>query len=147
MSKKIKKRKKPEIFFGKKEEKKVNKIKSRIPFHLDDKGRRVFDLDKIKKEKELQEERRKENSKKIKINATLVCNHCGLAFTDNMAYQEHINSKQHNKIVGHTMNVKEVTVNTIKEKLLKIKQQREEMKEKQRIERVEKNIKENNFIV
>ena len=147
MSKKIKKRKKPEIFFGKKEEKKVNKIKSRIPFHLDDKGRRVFDLDKIKKEKELQEERRKENSKKIKINATLVCNHCGLAFTDNMAYQEHINSKQHNKIVGHTMNVKEVTVNTIKEKLLKLKQQREEMKEKQRIERVEKNIKENNFIV
>ena len=146
MSKKIKKRKKPEIFFGKKEEKKVNK-KSRIPFHLDDKGRRVFDLDKIKKEKELQEERRKENSKKIKINATLVCNHCGLAFTDNMAYQEHINSKQHNKIVGHTMNVKEVTVNTIKEKLLKLKQQREEMKEKQRIERVEKNIKENNFIV
>ena len=147
MSKKIKKRKKPEIFFGKKEEKKINKIKSRIPFHLDDKGRRVFDLDKIKKEKELQEERRKENSKKIKINATLVCNHCGLAFTDNMAYQEHINSKQHNKIVGHTMNVKEVTVNTIKEKLLKLKQQREEMKEKQRIERVEKNIKENNFIV
>ena len=147
MSKKIKKRKKPEIFFGKKEEKKVNKVKSRIPFHLDDKGRRVFDLDKIKKEKELQEERRKENSKKIKINATLVCNHCGLAFTDNMAYQEHINSKQHNKIVGHTMNVKEVTVNTIKEKLLKLKQQREEMKEKQRIERVEKNIKENNLII
>ena len=147
MSKKIKKRKKPEIFFGKKEEKKVNKIKSRIPFHLDDKGRRVFDLDKIKKEKELQEERRKENSKKIKINATLVCNHCGLAFTDNMAYQEHINSKQHNKIVGHTMNVKEVTVNTIKEKLLKLKQQREEMKEKQKIEKIEKNIKENNFIV
>ena len=147
MSKKHFKRKKPEeILFGKKEVK-PNKEKSRIPFHLDDKGRRVFDLDKIKKEKELQEERRKENSKKIKINATLVCNHCGLAFTDNMAYQEHINSKQHNKIVGHTMNVKEVTVNTIKEKLLKLKQQREEMKEKQRIERVEKNIKENNFIV
>ena len=151
MSKKIYKRKKPEILFGNKKEVKTNKItnkiKPKIPYHLDDKGRRVFDLDKIKKEKEEQEERRKENNKKIKINATLVCNHCGMAFTDNMAYQEHMNSKQHNKIVGNTMNVKEVTVNTIKTKLLKLKQQREEMKEKQRMERYEKNIKENNFVV
>ena len=148
MSKKIFKRKKPEILFAKKESKIVeNKKKAKIPFHLDDKGRRVFDLDKIKKEKEEQEERRKENNKKIKINATLVCNHCGMAFTDNMAYQEHMNSKQHNKIVGNTMNVKEVTVDTIKEKLLKLKRQREEIKEKQRMERVEKNIKESNFIV
>ena len=148
MGKKTFKRKKPEILFGKKEMKiNSNKIKSKIPYHLDDKGRRVFDLDKIKKEKEEQEERRKENNKKIKINATLVCKQCGMAFTDNMAYQEHMNSKQHNKIVGNTMNVKEVTVNTIKEKLLKLKQEREQMKEKQRMERVEKNIKENNFIV
>ena len=70
-----------------------------------------------------------------------------MSFTDNMAYQEHMNSKQHNKIVGNTMNVKEVTVNTIKEKLMKLKQQREEMKEKQRMERFEKNEKENNFVV
>ena len=147
MGKKNFKRKKPEILFGKKEVKTSNKVKSKIPYHLDDKGRRVFDLDKIKKEKEEQEERRKEKNKKIKINATLVCKHCGMAFTDNMAYQEHMNSKQHNKIVGNTMKVKEVTVNTIKEKLLKLKQEREEMKEKQRIERVEKNIKQNNFIV
>ena len=147
MSKKIKKRKKPEILFGKKEVAKTTKTTSRIPFHLDDKGRRVFDLDKFKKEKQEQEQRRKENNKKIKINATLVCNYCGLAFTDNMSYQEHINSKQHNKIVGNNMNIKEVTVNTIKEKLLKLRQQREEMKEKQRMERVEKNIKESNFIV
>ena len=147
MSKKIKKRKKPEILFGKKEVVKTTKTTTRIPFHLDDKGRRVFDLDKFKKEKLEQEQRRKENNKKIKINATLVCNYCGLAFTDNMSYQEHINSKQHNKIVGNNMNIKEVTVNTIKEKLLKLRQQREEMKEKQRMERVEKNIKESNFIV
>ena len=147
MSKKIKKRKKPDIFFGKKEIKTSKVPISRIPFHLDDKVRRVFDLDKIKKEKEEQEERRKENNKKMKINATLICTHCGLAFTDNMSYQEHINSKQHNKIVGNTMNVKEVTVNKIKEKLLKLRQQREELKEKQRIERVEKNITESNFIV
>ena len=147
MSKKIKKRKKPEILFGKKEVVKIAKTTSRIPFHLDDKGRRVFDLDKFKKEKQEQEQRRKENNKKIKINATLVCNYCGLAFTDNMSYQEHINSKQHNKIVGNNMNIKEVTVNAIKEKLLKLRQQREEMKEKQRMERVEKNIKESNFIV
>ncbi len=146
MGKRNIKKKKPEILFGKKETK-TNVIKSKFPFHLDDKGRRVFDLDKIKKEKEIQEERRKENNKKIKINATLVCNHCGMAFTDNMAYQEHINSKQHNKIVGNTMNVKEVTVNTIKEKLQKLKRQREELKEKQRMERVEKTFKENNFIV
>jgi hypothetical protein len=147
MSKKIKKRKKPEILFGKKEVVKATKTTARIPFHLDDKGRRVFDLDKFKKEKQEQEQRRKENNKKIKINATLVCNYCGLAFTDNMSYQEHINSKQHNKIVGNNMNIKEVTVNTIKEKLLKLRQQREELKEKQRMERVEKNIKESNFIV
>ena len=147
MSKKLKKRKKPEILFGKKEVVKTTKTTTRIPYHLDDKGRRVFDLDKFKKEKQEQEQRRKENNKKIKINATLVCNYCGLAFTDNMSYQEHINSKQHNKIVGNNMNIKEVTVNTIKEKLLKLRQQREEMKEKQRMERVEKNIKESNFIV
>ena len=147
MSKKHFKRKKPEeILFGKKEVK-PNKEKSRIPFHLDDKGRRVFDLDKIKKEKEEQIERRKENNKKIKINATLVCKNCGMAFTDNMAYQEHMNSKQHNKIVGNTMNVKEVTINTIKEKMKKLKQQREEMKEKERMERIEKNLKQTNFIV
>ena len=139
-----------EILFGKKKkdkEVKAKTIKSKIPFHYDDKGRRVFDLDKFKKEKEEQEERRKENNKKIKINATLICKHCGMAFTDNMAFQEHMNSKQHNKIVGNTMIVKEVTVNTIKEKLQKLKRQREEIKEKQRIERVEKNIKVNNFIV
>ena len=122
-------------------------MKLNIPYHLDDKGRRIFDLNKIQKVKEEQELRRKENNKKIKFNATLVCKHCGISFTDNMAYQEHMNSKQHNKIVGNTMNIKEVTVNTIKEKLLKLKQQREEIKEKQRMERAEKNIKQNNFIV
>ena len=72
--------------------------------------------------------KRKENNKKIKFNATLVCKVCGISFTDNMAYQEHMNSKQHNKMVGNTMNIKEVTVNTIKEKLLKLKKEREEMK-------------------
>ena len=40
---------------------------SRIPFHLDDKGRRVLDLDKIKKEKEEQEERRKKKEEKKTI--------------------------------------------------------------------------------
>ena len=59
MSKKIKKRKKPEILFGKKEVVKTTKTTTRIPYHLDDKGRRVFDLDKIQKEKKEQEERRK----------------------------------------------------------------------------------------
>ena len=133
------------ISFGKKKE--SNIPKSKIPYHLDDKGRRVFDLDKIQKEKKEQEERRKELNKMIKLNATLVCSNCGVAFTDNMAYQEHMNSKQHNKIIGNSMNVKEVTVNTIKEKMMKLKKQREEMKEKQRIERIEKYNKENNFIV
>ena len=147
MGKKNNKKKKEEIIsFGKKEIK-ASIVKSKIPYHLDDKGRRVFDLDKIKKVKEEQELRRKENNKKIKFNATLVCKVCGISFTDNMAYQEHMNSKQHNKMVGNTMNIKEVTVNTIKEKLLKLKKEREELKEKQRMERFEKNIKQNNFIV
>ena len=146
MGKKLKKKNQEVITFGKKIVEN-SAPKSRIPFHLDDKGRRVFDLDKIQKEKKEQEERRKELNKQIKLNATLVCSYCGVAFTDNMSYQEHMNSKQHNKVIGNSMNVKEVTVNTIKEKLLKLKKQREEMKEKQRIERVEKNIKQNNFIV
>ena len=146
MGKKYKKKNPEVITFGQKKEESSTQ-KSKIPYHLDDKGRRVFDLDKIQKEKKEQEERRKELNKQIKLNATLVCTNCGVAFTDNMAYQEHMNSKQHNKVVGNSMNVKEVTVNTIKEKLMKLKKQREEMKEKQRIERVEKNIKQNNFIV
>ena len=146
MGKKFKKKIPEEITFGKKKEE-TSTQKSNIPYHLDDKGRRVFDLDKIQKEKKEQEERRKELNKQIKLNATLVCTNCGVAFTDNMAYQEHMNSKQHNKIVGNSMNIKEVTVNTIKEKLMKLKKQREEMKEKQRIERIEKNIKQSNFVV
>ena len=146
MGKKFKKKIPEVITFGKKKEE-SSAPKPKIPYHLDDKGRRVFDLDKIQKEKKEQEERRKELNKQIKLNATLVCTNCGVAFTDNMAYQEHMNSKQHNKVVGNSMNVKEVTVDTIKEKLKKLKKQREEMKEKQRIERVEKNIKQNNFIV
>ena len=146
MGKKFKKKIPEVITFGKKKEE-SSAPKPKIPYHLDDKGRRVFDLDKIQKEKKEQEERRKELNKMIKLNATLVCSNCGVAFTDNMAYQEHMNSKQHNKVVGNSMNVKEVTVDTIKEKLKKLKKQREEMKEKQRIERVEKNIKQNNFIV
>ena len=124
-----------------------NKNSVKVPYHLDDKGRRVFDLNKIKQEKEEKEEKRIENNKKLKINATLVCKSCGMAFTDNMAYQEHMNSKQHNKIVGNNMNIKEVTVSTIKEKMLKIKKERELIKEKERLERVEKNIKESNFVV
>ncbi len=145
MGKKFKKGNTEVISFGKKKESLAPK--SKIPFHLDDKGRRVFDLDKIQKEKKEQEERRKELNKMIKLNATLVCSNCGVAFTDNMAYQEHMNSKQHNKVIGNSMNVKEVTVNTIKEKMMKLKKQREELKEKQRIERIEKYNKENNFIV
>ena len=145
MGKKFKKGNTEVISFGKKKESLAPK--SKIPFHLDDKGRRVFDWDKIQKEKKEQEERRKELNKMIKLNATLVCSNCGVAFTDNMAYQEHMNSKQHNKVIGNSMNVKEVTVNTIKEKMMKLKKQREELKEKQRIERVEKNIKQNNFVV
>ena len=146
MGKKFKKKAPEVITFGKKIVE-SSAPKSKIPFHLDDKGRRIFDLNKIQKEKQEQEERRKELNKQIKLNATLVCSNCGVAFTDNMSYQEHMNSKQHNKIVGNSMNIKEVTVNTIKEKLKKLKKQREEMKEKQRIERIEKNIKQSNFIV
>ena len=118
MGKKFKKKTPEVITFGKKKEE-TQTQKSNIPYHLDDKGRRVFDLDKIQKEKKEQEERRKELNKQIKLNATLVCTNCGVAFTDNMAYQEHMNSKQHNKIMGNSMNIKEVTVNTIKEKLIK----------------------------
>ena len=124
MGKKFKKGNTEVISFGKKKESLAPK--SKIPFHLDDKGRRVFDLDKIQKEKKEQEERRKE------LNATLVCSNCGVAFTDNMAYQEHMNSKQHNKVIGNSMNVKEVTVNTIKEKMMKLKNYQIKQKKKRK---------------
>ena len=52
MGKKYKKKITEEITFGKKKEEPAVQ-KPKIPFHLDDKGRRIFDLDKIQKEKKV----------------------------------------------------------------------------------------------
>ena len=134
MSKKIKKRANQK--FKKHKSDSDNKDHSKVKYHLDDKGRRVFELDQIKIEKKEQEEKRKENLKKNQINSTFICKECGLTFTDNISLQEHFNSKQHNKTVGNTMNIKEVGINTIKEKMLKIKLEREKQKEKERNERL-----------
>ena len=134
MSKKLKKR--ANIKFRKNKKDKDNKNDSKIKYHLDDKGRRVFELDQIKIEKKEQEEKRKENLKKNQINSNFICKECGIAFTDNISLQEHFNSKQHNKTVGNTMIIREVGVNAIKEKMLKIKMEREKQKEKERNERL-----------
>ena len=134
MSKKLKNRARKK--FKKNKNNSDDKNNSKIKYHLDDKGRRVFELDKIKIEKKEQEEKRKENLKKNQINSTFICKDCGLTFTDNISLQEHFNSKQHNKAVGNTMNIKEVGVSAIKEKMLKLKIEREKKKEKERNERL-----------
>ena len=114
--------------------KKDNKKKStkKIAFHLDDKGRRIFDFSQIQLEKREQIKNRKE---KLKQNlafetATFKCEKCQLTFTDNISYQEHLNGKSHNAKVH--LQVKEATVESIKEKLLEKKRERDIQKLKEK---------------
>ena len=126
--------------------KKDNKKKStkKIAFHLDDKGRRIFDFSQIQLEKREQIKQRKEN---LKINlayetATFKCEKCQLTFTDNISYQEHLNGKSHNAKIH--LQVKEATVESIKEKLLEKKRERDKQKLKEK-ELRKKKLKENEF--
>ncbi len=114
--------------------KKDNKKKSnkKIAFHLDDKGRRIFDFSQIQLEKREQIKNRKEKLKQNLVfeTATFRCEKCQLTFTDNISYQEHLNGKSHNAKVH--LQVKEATVESIKEKLLEKKRERDIQKLKEK---------------
>jgi hypothetical protein len=114
--------------------KKDNKKKAnkKIAFHLDDKGRRIFDFSQIQLEKREQIKNRKEKLKQNLVfeTATFRCEKCQLTFTDNISYQEHLNGKSHNAKVH--LQVKEATVESIKEKLLEKKRERDIQKLKEK---------------
>ena len=108
-----------------------NKIKSSlIPFHYDDKGRRVFDFSKtmlIETKKE-QDKVRRENLVKNTISSEFKCEKCDMVFTDNIALKNHLNGKKHNANVGNDMKVKQSTVESVRERLLMKKREREKQK-------------------
>lgn len=125
---------------------KKKKSDKKIPFHFDDKGRRVFDFKKqrntmmisqkekedinnMKKEqKQLREEMKKSN---LNIeNAAFKCQICELTFTDSLGYKDHLNGKKHNMVVGNSLTIKVSTVESVREKMLSKKREREELKQK-----------------
>ena len=146
--------------------KKVEIKKSSIKFHLDDKGRRVFDFgDGIKeapKEDNLEEplesleqiEQNKKDQIKIRMEnkiknlqaetSVFKCEKCNMIFTDNTSYKEHLNGKLHNQMIGNNLNIKNSSVSAVKDKLLKMKREREQKikLEKEAKKQKEKEIKE-----
>ena len=135
-----------------------NNNTQKIKFHLDDKGRRIFDFssfnnnnnnnniiitnddniitrDSLLKEKKIQKQKRLENLNINLLNSKFKCENCDLHFTDNISLQEHLNSKNHNKLVGNELKIKETNINNIKIKLLNKKHERENIKSKLKEER------------
>ena len=104
-----------------------NLKKKSVPFHYDDKGRRIFDFPKseiqLKKKEQIQS--REENLTKNLCSSQFKCEKCDLVFTDNLAYKDHLNGKKHNMKIGNDMIVKQSTVESIREKLLAKKRERE----------------------
>ena len=135
----------------------------KIKYHLDDKGRRVFDFstinfdnnpkniiitsddniitkDSLIKEKQIQKQKRYENLNKNLSKSKFRCTICDLPFTDNISLQEHLNSKNHNKLIGNELKIKESNINNIKQKLLNKKHEREKIKLKLKEERLKSNL-------
>ena len=139
-----------------------NNTKNKIKYHLDDKGRRIFDLsscnfdsnnniiitnddniitkDSIIKEKKIQKQKRYENLNKKLLKSKFRCSICDLPFTDNISLQEHLNSKNHNKLIGNELKIKESDIKNIKQKLLNKKHEREKIKLKLKEERLKSNF-------
>lgn len=122
------------------------KVDKKIPFHYDDKGRRVFDfknqsnemvinqkkkddINNMKKEqKQLREEMKKSN---LNIeNAVFKCDICELTFTDSLGYKDHLNGKKHNMAVGNSLIIKSSCAESVRERLLSKKRERDENKQK-----------------
>lgn len=104
---------------------------SAIPFHLDDKGRRVFDFSKtmIIETKKEQDKVRRENLAKNTTSSEFKCEKCDMIFTDNIALKNHLNGKKHNAVIGNDMKVKQSTVESVRERLLMKKRERENANE------------------
>ena len=52
-----------------------------------------------------------------------------MIFTDNIAYKNHLNGKKHNAVIGNDMKVKQSTVESVRERLLMKKREREKANE------------------
>ena len=91
-----------------------------------------YNFSQIQLEKREQIKNRKEKLKQNLVfeTATFRCEKCQLTFTDNISYQEHLNGKSHNSKVH--LQVKEATVESIKEKLLEKKRERDIQKLKEK---------------
>ena len=63
-----------------------------------------------------------------------------MPFTDNISLQEHLNSKNHNKLIGNELKIKESDIKNIKQKLLNKKHEREKIKLKLKEERLKSNF-------
>ncbi|MCQ2816520.1 MAG: hypothetical protein MJ252_04550 [archaeon] len=141
---------------------KANQLKktSNVKFHLDDKGRRIFDFDEPKEvkeenseEKDTLEEIEKNKKEQIKIRmqnkiknldaekSVFKCEKCNLIFTDKTSFTDHLNGKLHNTMVGNTMNIKNSSLLKVREKLLTKKRDRE-LKHKLNKAKKEEEIKE-----
>jgi U4/U6.U5 tri-snRNP component SNU23 len=64
---------------------------------------------------------------------------CNSSLKDNQAYLDHINGKRHNKMLGVSMKVEKVDVDSVRTKLLNMKRKSDQMlKNKKEVNREEK---------
>ncbi|VWU49520.1 zinc finger protein, putative [Hepatocystis sp. ex Piliocolobus tephrosceles] len=64
------------------------------------------------------------------------CKICDCVLKDSKTYLDHINGKNHNRILGYSMKVKRVSLNDVKEKLKILKEQKDNKKQ----EKIEKDL-------
>ena len=113
-----------------------------IKYTTDEKGRRRFIFDCLEsdendiKKKKNRENNNRGNSNNIVNKYTGIyhdfkCDKCDMVFNDNLSLQEHLNGKIHNKTIGNSMNIKNSSLKSIKNKLAEVKEIREKMKSKQ----------------
>lgn len=127
-------------YFPSKNVKKETKsnVSNIVKYHLDDKGRRVFDFkdqDELKmieiNKKEHQKLRNEYKLKNLNSETSkFKCENCNLVFTDSDSYKDHLNGKLHNMIIGNTLNVKNASLEKVKQKLLNKKRERDLLKHK-----------------
>ncbi len=55
------------------------------------------------------------------------CKVCNSSLKDNQAYLDHINGKRHNKMLGVSMKVEKVDVDSVRTKLLNLKRKSDQM--------------------
>jgi U4/U6.U5 tri-snRNP component SNU23 len=65
--------------------------------------------------------------KNIEESSVYFCKVCNCSLKDNQAYLDHLNGKRHNKMLGVSMKVEKVDVDTVKSKLLNLKRKSDDM--------------------